>query len=368
MKWPVVKLNEICRPKQWPTISGSDLTDSGYPVYGANGKIGFYSAYNHEEPTVLITCRGATCGSINVSEPQAYVTGNAMALDKLSSLMDRSFLAHFLRNRRLDDVISGTAQPQITREGLTNLTVPQPPVLEQRRIAAILDQAEALRAKRRQALAKLDTLTQSLFLEMFGDPNRNPKSWLRATLGDVIHYASDGPHMSPKYVEAGVPFLSTRHIRAGKINREDLKFLTLADAETQWKKCKPQRGDILYTKGGTTGMAAVVDFDDPIAVWVHVALLRPKSELVDPFWLACMLNSSFCYVQSQRFTHGIANRDLGLKRMTKIKLYIPPMQKQLLFVQIAGNLSSMAARASVQLVEVERLMQSLQHRAFRGEL
>ena len=80
--WPVVSLFNFCNPKQWPTIPQTAFVEQGYTVYGANGKIGFYTEFNHEKPTVLITCRGATCGTINVCEPKSYVTGNAMALDE----------------------------------------------------------------------------------------------------------------------------------------------------------------------------------------------------------------------------------------------------------------------------------------------
>ena len=66
------KLTDICTPKQWKTIPTSELMDSGYPVYGANGVIGYYRDYNHEKPTVTITCRGATCGNINLTIPQSY--------------------------------------------------------------------------------------------------------------------------------------------------------------------------------------------------------------------------------------------------------------------------------------------------------
>lgn len=79
--WPVVQLVEVTSPKQWPTITQEQLTESGFPVYGANGRIGFYSEFNHAKETVLVTCRGATCGTINICEPQSYVTGNAMSLD-----------------------------------------------------------------------------------------------------------------------------------------------------------------------------------------------------------------------------------------------------------------------------------------------
>lgn len=83
MSWTSVALKEICSPKQHKTISTSVLLPDGYPVFGANGQIGYYSEYTHAEETVAITCRGATCGTINVAPAMSYITGNAMALDKL---------------------------------------------------------------------------------------------------------------------------------------------------------------------------------------------------------------------------------------------------------------------------------------------
>ncbi len=234
--------------------------------------------------------------------------------------------------------------------------------------AAILDQAGALRAKRRHALAQLNALTQSLFLDLFGDPVTNPQHWPTAQLGDVIYSATDGPHVSPAYADEGVPFVSARHIRRGEILWTDLKFISAEDALVHWRKCKPERGDILYTKGGTTGIAKVIDFDQQIALWVHVALLKTNRNKVDPLWLENMLNSDFCYLQSQRFTHGIANRDLGLKRMVRIQLYLPPL---LLQREFAAQVSVVQRLKSVQrtsLAKLDTLFASLQQRAFRGEL
>jgi type I restriction enzyme, S subunit len=253
-------------------------------------------------------------------------------------------------------------------ERCLNIKLSLPSLFEQRRIAAILNQADALRAKRREALAQLESLTQSIFIEMFGDPVANPKGWQPATLGDLIHSASDGPHVSPIYAECGVPFLSARHVRPGEISWHDLKYLTREDAEIQWKKCKPSRGDILYTKGGTTGFAAVVRTDDKFAVWVHVALLKPNRQLVDSTWLEAMLNTQYCYRQSQDLTHGIANRDLGLKRMVKILMYHPPLALQREF---AHRMTQVAQQIQLQqngLAEFDNLFASVQHRAFRGEL
>lgn len=113
-----VKLTEICTPKQWKTIPANELLDEGYPVYGANGIIGYYDKYNHENPVVTITCRGATCGTVNITEPKSYITGNAMCLDNVRPDILLEYLYYCLLHYDFSNVISGSAQPQITRQGL----------------------------------------------------------------------------------------------------------------------------------------------------------------------------------------------------------------------------------------------------------
>ena len=118
-----VRLVDICNPKQWKTIPTSELLDEGYPVYGANGIIGYYSEFNHENPVVAVTCRGATCGSINITVPQAYVTGNAMCLDDVRNDIEIEYLYYCLKHYNFNNVISGSAQPQITRQGMEKIVL-----------------------------------------------------------------------------------------------------------------------------------------------------------------------------------------------------------------------------------------------------
>ena len=251
---------------------------------------------------------------------------------------------------------------------VARLQIPLPPLAEQKRIAGILDAADALRAKRREALAQLDTLLQSTFLDMFGDPVTNPMGWEQCVVGDVVHAAKDGPHVSPTYAESGIPFLSTRHIKPGEVVWEDLKYIDQDEANRQWKKCRPEFGDILYTKGGTTGIAARVTTSEPFAAWVHVALLKPIVKKAHPIWIEAMLNSAYCYTQSQRYTHGIANRDLGLKRMVKIQMYLPPLDLQHRFAAIVESVEHQKTSQRAHLAELDTLFASLQSRAFRGDL
>lgn len=163
MGWPLVSLMDICSPKQWPTIATAQLTATGFPVFGANGFIGYYTEYNHEKPTVLITCRGATCGAINVSPPRCYVTGNAMALDDPDlERITLEYLAAVLKLRGMADTISGTAQPQITRQNLEHVKLPLPPLNLQREYAGRSAAVEQVKSRQIESLSALDTLFTSL--------------------------------------------------------------------------------------------------------------------------------------------------------------------------------------------------------------
>jgi len=289
-----------------------------------------------------------------------------------TKLVDPRYFANYFQTQKYRQIISNLAAGaninNLKNEHLDDLEILLPPLSEQRRIAAILDKADELRQKRQQAIEKLDQLLQATFIDMFGDPVSNPKGWNLGKLGDVIHSAKDGPHVSPNYSETGIPFLSTRHVRAGKIIWEDLKFITEEDAQIHWKKCKPTRGDILYTKGGTTGLAAVVDTDIDFAVWVHVALLKTNHDKVRAEWLVSMLNTQYCYEQSQRYTHGIANRDLGLKRMVNIEMYLPPLDEQDKFVNFKNKLMKNNVLFKNSSSSFEKLFKSLQNQAFSGTL
>ena len=155
-------LCEICRPKQWPTIQTKDFTEDGYLVYGANGVIGHYNEYNHKYPTILMACRGASCGAINVSEPESYITGNAMCLDDLSDEVCFEFLVHFLTYYDYKTIISGGAQPQITITSLQKIEIPIPPKKEQEKFVAIARQADKSEFELRKSIDAIDAVIKSL--------------------------------------------------------------------------------------------------------------------------------------------------------------------------------------------------------------
>jgi type I restriction enzyme, S subunit len=145
MTWKTKTLAELCKMYQPETLSKKQLNSHGkYFVYGANGIIGQYDKYNHEESQLLITCRGATCGSVNISKPFSWINGNAMVVQPNENEISKKFLEYLFRSSvDFSKIITGSAQPQITRESLNPVLVSYPSLLKQQNIVARLDGAFA---------------------------------------------------------------------------------------------------------------------------------------------------------------------------------------------------------------------------------
>lgn len=168
--WPLVTLGEICDLYQPKTITQQDLVEDGpYLVFGANGVIGRYDQYNHEEAEVLITCRGATCGTINKSTPKSWVTGNAMVAKPKDKRLSKEFLFSLLQGSDLGPTISGSAQPQITRQGLAPFEIPLPPLATQQAIVAEIEAEQALVAANRELITRFEQKIQATLARIWGE-------------------------------------------------------------------------------------------------------------------------------------------------------------------------------------------------------
>ena len=142
-QWRKVKLGEMASLYQPKTIPKKDMLRNGqYKVFGANGVIGYYHKYNHEEAEIAVVCRGATCGIVNMTEPKSWITGNAMVVKPDEGCVNKSYLYYFLSGASLTVCISGAAQPQITRQDLFHFQTIIPTISEQKQIATTLETAE----------------------------------------------------------------------------------------------------------------------------------------------------------------------------------------------------------------------------------
>ena len=341
-----VLLTDICRPKQWKTLSTKNLKTEGYPVYGANGIIGYYNEYTHGEPTILITCRGATCGTINVCVPKSYVNGNAMALDNLSPEIDLNFLSYYLSHRGLNDVISGSAQPQITRQNLNKVKVPLPPLEEQKKIAAILDAADEYRQKTKALIDKYDQLTQSLFLDMFGDPVTNPIG-LPVKKGDELFKFTSGKYNPTKNLSQQYEFPSYGGNGITGMSQSFLiDFPTIVIG-----RVGAYCGSIHCTKGKT---------------WITDNAIYIKEFYED-------VNLTYAYFffkgyNLNRFADYSGQPKITQKPMQNIPFIYPDLPLQNLFAERVAQIEKQKQQAEASLVKAEELFSSLLQRAFKGEL
>ena len=198
-----------------------------------------------------------------------------------------------------------------------------------------------------------------------------PTPWQWVKLGQLVWSVKDGPHYSPEYTISGIPFISGGNIQPSGIDFFTAKFIAPELHQDLAQRCKPERGDVLYTKGGTTGIARVNTYNMDFNVWVHIAVLK-ITESLKPFYLQHALNSPDCYAQSQKYTHGVGNQDLGLTRMVKIILPLCCLSEQKEIIQIVDQmtleLDTIEDEIKRSLNEADTLRQSILKRAFSGQL
>ncbi len=345
------KLGEICKPKQWKTISTEMLEKEGYPVYGANGIIGYYKEYNHAKATLLVTCRGATCGSLNICKPYSYINGNAMALDELRNDVDIKYLYYFLKARGFDDVISGSAQPQIIRSAIERIEVNVQDETKQKEIVKKFEIIEEIIANQKEQLRQLDELIKSRFVELFGDAVKNNKGWPIKRLKELSIQINNGN--TPKggeqvYVEKGIVFFRSQNVWKNKLEMDDIAYID-KKTHASMSRSSLKHGDILMTKTGrintensSLGRAALyMGEDDAANINGHVYFIRLKPEVNNKFILRILVSNEYRdYIRSV-CVGGIDKRQLNKNHIEDFPIICPPsdmVDAYIQFVEIIDKL------------------------------
>lgn len=297
--------------------------------------------------------------------------GRGISAIRVKKNLDSRFLWRVLETKKafLNSRATGSTFKQIKTEDLASLEIPLPPLDEQRRIAAILDLADELRRKRRQALKRFESLVQSLFIDFFGDPSRNSNNSDMVRLADVSTRITDGVHQKPVYRDEGVPFISVKNITTGVLRFDDCKFVSWEDHERFTKRCRPERGDILYTKvGATYGRPALVDQDVEFSIYVSVCLIKPRKDLINSKFLCAALGLPAVKGQADRRIKGIGVPDLHLDQIREFLIPLPSLSEQREFSAQISAVERIIIGQKISLVKLDALFASLQYRAFRGEL
>ena len=266
------------------------------------------------------------------------VDNNAMAAIPTERVTSR-YLYHFLRTVDFYPIASATTVPALRKSELERVPVPLPALVEQRRIAAVLDRAEALRAKRRTALAELDTLTQSIFLDLFGDPVSNPKAWPEGkTLGevaDIVSGITKGRALNGRSTRE-VPFLAVVNVQDRALNLSIIKTIEASEQEIQ--RYRLQANDLLLTEGGDPdklGRGTLWNDELPECIHQnHVFRVRLKTGALHPVFLNWLIGSQRgkrYFLRSAKQTTGIAS--INMTQLRAFPLLVPPRSVQDTFVQ-----------------------------------
>lgn len=252
---------------------------------------------------------------------------------------------------------------------LTETRIPLPALAEQRRIAEVLDCAEAIRTKRRSALAQLDILAQSVFFDMFGDPATNPKGWSRQTLGDITQKITDGEHLNPPFSQTGMPIVMAGDVLEDQIDFGASKMVEIDLGNRFRRKCDPERNDILIvSRGATIGRLCVVGEAPEFCLMGSVILLKPFKDKIDSRFLSVFLKHPVSRHALYKTSGSSAQQAIYLKDVKKMVCIVPPISLQNEFARRVAAIEKLKAIHRVSLTKLDALFATLQHRAFRGEL
>ena len=344
--WIHTTLGELCKMYQPKTISAKEMVaDGDYVVFGANGIIGKYDKYNHEEPQLLVTCRGATCGAVNVSKPYSWINGNAMVIQPDLEKVSLKYMEYLFRGGiNLTTAITGAAQPQITRKSLEPIQFSYPPLAEQERIVAKLDAAFAEIDEAVEAVENKITEISSLYENAVTAEFISIENPLEKKLSDVCEKITDGTHQTPKYFDEGYIFLSSKNVTSRKIDWENVRYIDEAQHIQMHKRIAPRIGDVLLAKNGTTGVAAIVDKDIVFDIYVSLAWLRSKGDVL-PEYLLEFVNSKMAREQFTSRTKGIGVPNLHLQEIREVIIQFPQdKEKQKLLIKKLKNIDDTCNR------------------------
>jgi len=322
--------------------------------------------------SLLIALYGATVGKLGVLDFDS-TTNQAICCIYQNKNYDRDFLFYYLLYKKeyLVNQGKGGAQPNISQEIIKALKIPVPPLNEQKRI---VEKIEEEFVKIDEGVEKLK-LTQEQF-KQYRQSVLNQQFKIKhaetLTLNDVTTKINDGTHKTPTYVNVGIPFISVKDIKNKQIYFDDCKFITKEEHEVLYKRCNPEKGDVLITKSGTIGRTAVVDTDIIFDLFVSVALLKPQREKITSEFLMYTLDNYISHIDVKQDVKGGLIKNLHIEDIKKIKINLPTLDEQKQIVkeiekrfEVADEVERVIAE---NLEKAEQLKQSILKKAFEGRL
>lgn len=360
------KLGDICEFKYGSSLPASARSGDAFPVYGSNGVVGAHLQSLTDGPTIVVGRKGSI-GEVNFSSSPCWPIDTTYFIDRTATKADLRWLSYALSGLRLGELNKATGVPGLNRNDAYEKLIYVPALEEQKRIAAILDQADELRRKRQRALDRLNQLGQAIFFEMFGSIDE-----AGAVPFEEVVFFQEGPGVRNwQFRDEGVKLINVKNIVDGYLDVSNTnRYLDPLEAYGKYKHFLLEEGDyVLASSGVTWGKIAEVKSSDlPLCLNTSMIRLRPVGESLTKSYLRGFVELGSFRTQIDRIITGSAQPNFGPSHLKQIKIPVPEIAEQMRFAERISELRQCANQNANQCKGFERLFASLQHRAFRGGL
>ena len=347
-----------------PIIRIQDLTGNAYDL-------GFYDGdypkkIEINDGDVLISW-SASLGVYIWNRGKALLNQHIFKVSFDKAEVDKEYFV-FAVKHKLAEMVSkthGATMKHIVKKDFDNTKVPFPSLEKQAEIATVLSKVSSVIDARQAELQKLDDLIKARFVELFGTIYDNKYGFEIKTIQDVCEQIKDGTHQTPTYTDDtknGFKFLSSKDVTTGKIDWSKIKYIPADLHEELYKRIKPQKGDILLAKNGTTGVAAIVETDEVFDIYVSLALLRPIE--MNSVYLWAAVNSVETKRQFDGNLKGIGVPNLHLGEIKKTQILVPPIELQEQFADFVKQVDKSKVVVQEALDKAQLLFDSLMQEYF----
>jgi len=364
-------------------LSTKQLTEKGFPVFGANGQIGFYSQYMFEDEQALMSCRGAYSGTMNKSLPKSYITSNSLIISSKNKLLNVDFICDLFSALDVSNLITGTAQSQVTVQSFEKYPVVLPPLPEQQRIVdcieSILFKLDEAKDIAQEVVDNFDNRRASILHKAFtGELTKKWRekngvgldSWKEHKLSECCKIGSGGTpsRKHPEYYEGNIPWIKTGEIDWNEIYDSEEKITQDAIDNSSAKLY--DEGAVLvamYGMGVTRGRASILM--NKAATNQAVCVLQPYNSLSNKFLFYFFMNN---YWNLRELSIGGNQLNLSGTIIGKYKIFLPTLYEQMEIVNIVKHLIEKEQQAKevaeTVLEQIDMMKKAILARAFRGEL
>ena len=334
-----------------------------YPIYGSGGIIGYANAYICEKDSVIIGRKGSINNPIFVQEP-FWNVDTAFGLQTDKRILLPRYLYYFCRKFNFEKLNKAVTIPSLTKADLLKIEINLPTLSMQQQIVDKLLLIEQIMCNQKKELQYLDMLIKARFVEMFGDPVLADKE-KKVELSELCEKITDGEHGSVARISKGHPFLNAKHIlKNGNIDWDTVTFIGDVDHQKIYKRCNPEKGDILLTTTGTIGNVAIMPECEEISMDRGITLLKINRKKVTSEFVAEMLKQKSIQIQMGANVHASAIGHLFMNKVKKLPAIMPSMERQMKYTRFVKQVDKSKLEVQKALDKTQILFDSLMHQYF----